>query len=108
MDVACVDWLRENTGVANPYLPERLVFHDAVQFYYKNREERTEPRIFDCRPLTVSELLLECETLYADRERAGRPKIGLDVQMPLDDSELVILCSAMEVRAGARSLLVVP
>jgi len=108
MEIACVDWLRENTGVVNPYLPERLVFRDAVQFYYKNREERSEPRIFDCRPLTVSELLLESETLYAERERSGRPKICLDVQMPLDDSELVILCSALELHTAGRVVVVVP
>lgn len=106
MDLSCVDWLHENTGTDNPYLPHRLVFHDMVQFYYKNREERREPTIFDLKALTISELLIEAKDLYSHREKAGGRPVALDIQMPLEDSELIILCSEFEVHVGERAVVV--
>ncbi len=106
MDVVCEDWLKANTGTTNPYLPSRLVFHDVVQFLYRNHLARTEVRIHDLQVLTVSERLLEAQELYKRRAAGGRRPIGLDVQMPLEDTELVILCSALEVHVGARVVTV--
>jgi hypothetical protein len=106
MDLCCRDWLQENTGVFNPYLPHRLVFRDMVQFHYRNREERKEPKIFDLKALTISDLLVEAKDLYAYRVESGRKPISLDVQMPLEDSELVILCSELEVHVGDRMVTV--
>ncbi len=106
LDISCVDWLKENTGTANPHLPHKLVFHDMVQFYYKNRELRKEPRIFDLKAMTISELLVDSKDLYAHREGAGRKPIVLDIQMPLEDSEFIVLCSELEVHVGHRVLVV--
>ncbi|MDX1763165.1 MAG: hypothetical protein R3231_02470 [bacterium] len=105
MEVACVDWLKENTGSPNPYLPQVLLFHDVVQLYYKNREARKEVRIFDLQALTISDLLIESKELYTHRADSGRP-IALDVQMPLDDTELIILCSQFEIHVDGRVVMV--
>ena len=108
MEVACVDWLKENTGEPNPYLPEVLIFHDVVQLYYKNREDRKEVRIFDLQALTISDLLIESKDLYTHRaDRGGKP-IALDVQMPLEDTELIILCSQFEIHVDHRVVVVGP
>lgn len=106
--VSCVDWLKENTGTKNPYLPNVLTFHDVVQFYYKNREERGEPKIFDLQALTISDLLVESKELYQYRTAAGGKPISLDIQMPLEDAELIILCSEFEIRVGERVVVVGP
>jgi hypothetical protein len=108
IDVACVDWLKENTGVSNPYLPNRLVFRDMVQFYYKNREVRKEPKIFDLKAMTVSEYLIEAKDLYSHRVEGGGKPISLDIQMPLEDSEVIILCSEFDVHVGERMITVGP
>jgi hypothetical protein len=108
LEVSCVDWLKENSGTANPYLPHKLVFHDMVQFYYKNREERKEPRIFDLKAMTLSNLLMESKDLYVHREEAGYKPIALDIQMPLEDSECIVLCSELEVHIGDRMVMVGP
>lgn len=108
LEISCVDWLKENTGTANPYLPHKLIFHDMVQLYYKNREERNEPRIFDLKAMTLSNLLVESKDLYAHREEAGHKPIALDIQMPLEDSECIVLCSELEVHVGDRTLVVAP
>ncbi|OIP62216.1 MAG: hypothetical protein CO150_08695 [Nitrospirae bacterium CG_4_9_14_3_um_filter_53_35] len=108
LEIECKDWLKENTGAANPYLAHRLNFHDVVQIYYKNREPRVEPRIFDLQALTISDFLIEAKDLYANRVPAGRKPILLDIQMPLEDSEMIILCSEFEVYAGDRMVIVGP
>ncbi len=108
MDVSLVDWLKENTGTVNPYLPHKLVFHDMVQFFYKNREERKEPKIFELQAQPISERLIEAKDLYARRVEAGGKPIVLDIQMPLEDTELVILCSELEIYVGDRIVVVVP
>ncbi len=106
VDVACEDWLKANTGTANPYLPSQLVFHDVVQFLYRNHLERTEVRIHDLQVLTASERLMEAKELYKSRVAGGRRPITLDVQMPLEDTEMVILCSALDVHVGKRVVTV--
>ncbi len=106
VDVACKDWLKANTGTANPYLPSRLIFHDVVQLLYRNHLPRTEVRIHDLQVLTVSERLLEAKALYTSRRAAGGRPIALDVQMPLEDTELVILCAALDVHVGGRVVTV--
>ena len=108
LEIECKDWLKENTGTVNPYLPHRLVFHDVVQIYYKNREPRVEPRLFDLQALTFSDFLIEAKDLYANRVPAGRKPICMDIQMPLEDSEMIILCSEFEVHVGGRMVVVAP
>ena len=106
LEIECKDWLKENTGTANPHLPHRLVFHDTVQVYYKNREPRVEPRIFDLQALTISDFLIEAKDLYSHRTSAGQKPICMDIQMPLEDSEMIILCSEFEVYVGDRMVIV--
>jgi hypothetical protein len=108
MDISPVDWLKENTGSVNPYLPHRLIFHDMVQIYYRSREERKETRIFDLQAQPFSERLIEAKDLYAHRVEAGGKPIGLDIQMPLEDTELIILCSELEIFVGDRVVVVAP
>jgi len=108
VDLRCQDWLRINSGTANPYLPHRLVFRDVVQIYYRNRVERDRLRIFDLTPLSISERLLEAKDLYRYRVDAGKKPIALEINMPLEDAELVLLCSEFDVHVGDRIVTVFP
>lgn len=106
VDVVCIDWLKENTGTVNPYIPHKLVFHDTVQFMYRNRAERQEFVLYDLKALTISDRLMESKDLYAFREESGLKPIVLDIQMPLEDSELLFLCSEFEVHVGDQVIMV--
>ncbi len=108
IDLRCQDWLQVNSGTANPFLPHRLVFHDVVQIYYRNRMERNRLRIFDLTPLAVSERLIEAKDLYQYRVDAGKKPIALEIDMPLEDTELVLLCSEFDVHVGEAVVSVFP
>jgi hypothetical protein len=108
IDVRCEDWLKRNSGISNPHLPHRLVFRDVVQIYYRNRLERTEPKIFELTPLVISERLIEAKELYRYRVEGGGKPIALEINMPLEDTELVLLCSDFDIHVGERIVTVVP
>lgn len=108
IELRCRDWLQVNSGMANPYLPHRLIFRDVVQIYYRNRVERDRLRIFDLTPLVVSERLLEAKELYQYRIDAGKNPIGLEINMPFEDTELAILCSEFDVYVGEAVVTVFP
>jgi len=108
IDLCCRDWLQDNSGMANPYLPHRLLFRDVVQIYYRNRMERNGLRIFDLTPLSVSERLIEAKDLYQYRVDAGWKAIALEINMPLEDTELVLLCSEFDVHVGEAVVTVIP
>ncbi len=104
----CQDWLRINSGTVNPYLPHQLVFRDVVQIYYRNRMQRDQLRIFDLAPLVISERLVEAKDLYQYRVDAGKKPIALEINMPLEDTELVLLCSEFDVHVGEAVVTVFP
>ncbi|NOY53747.1 MAG: hypothetical protein GXP58_09030 [Deltaproteobacteria bacterium] len=108
VDFLCRDWLKANSGTVNPFLPHRIVFRDVVQIYYRNRVERDRLRIFDLAPLSVSERLLEAKDLYQYRVDSGKKPIALEVDMPLEDTELAILCSEFDVYVGDSVVTVIP